>query len=322
MISRPGISVIIPCRNMGKFLGQAIESVLAQTVPVLEIIVIDDKSTDETLAVLASYEGRVQIIHGHGRGSALARNMGILAARGDYIAFMDADDLWMPSKIERQIALLRDDQGFIFTDYYRSDDPLQPGEPVLSTYSAVAEGDVFSNLLRENFVSTTSVLVRKSVLASSGIFKSALIGGQDFDLWLRLAKHTKFGWVREPLVFMRKHAGNITGSIPYPYYHARVWGEILREHRENELQDLAYMKQRYGGSLYDAGRHAIRHMDPLMARRHFAKALSQRYRLGQVGFWYLITLLPSGLLNLLLRVKRAITERHAVRRSSNAVLDA
>ena len=225
-------------------------------------------------------------------------------ATGSCLAFNDADDLWMPHKLARQIQLLSDECGFVFADFYRSESPENPGTPMLLGYSAVAEGAVFSNLLRENFVSTPTVLVRKELLAHAGIFKPRLIGGQDFDLWLRLAKHTKFGWAREPLVFMRKHEGNISSSRPYPYYHARVWEELLREHSTESSEDLAYIKLRYGRSLYDAGRHAVRLMDQPMARHHFGKAWKVGFRRALVGFWYLLSRLPHGVLNFLLETKR------------------
>jgi glycosyltransferase involved in cell wall biosynthesis len=300
----PRISVVIPCRNMGAYVGAAIESVFAQTYAVHEVIVVDDGSEDDTLRVLQSFGSRVTVLRGPGRGSSVARNLGILAASGDHIAFLDADDLWMPHKLARQIQLLSADCGFVFSDFYRSESPENPGAPMLLGYSAVAEGEVFSNLLRENFVSTPTVLIRKDLLAHAGIFKPRLIGGQDFDLWLRLAKHTKFGWAREPLVFMRKHDGNISSSRPYPYYHARVWEELLREHSTESSQDLAYIGLRYGRSLYDAGRHAVRLMDQPMARYHFGKAWKFGHRRALVGSWYLLSRLPHGVLSLLLETKR------------------
>lgn len=306
MSTHPRISVVIPCRNMGKYVGAAIESVLAQTVAVQEILVIDDGSNDDTSEVLRRYSASIKALRGPGKGSAVARNLGILESQGDHIAFLDADDLWMPNKIERQIAALDVDHGFVFSDFYREDDPQAPGAPMLAGYSAVAEGWVFSNLLRENFVSTPTALVRKQVLANAGIFKPALIGGQDFDLWLRIAKQTQFAWVREPLVFMRKHAGNISSSAPYPYYHARVWEEILREHGPREPDDVAYIKQRYATSLYNAGRHAIRQMDEAMARKHLRLAWRHGHRAPSTALWLAVAHLPAGVRNSMLRAKRAV----------------
>lgn len=290
---------------MGKYVGAAIESILAQTRPVHEILVVDDGSHDDTLEVLRAYSAHARVLHGSGKGSAVARNLGILAATGDHIAFLDADDLWLPNKIERQVAALDPEHGFVFSDFYRESDPNAPGLPMLLQYSSVGEGWVFSNLLRENFVSTPTALVRKSVLAHSGIFKPALIGGQDFDLWLRIAKQTQFAWVREPLVFMRKHAGNISSSAPYPYYHARVWQEILREHGPCEPQDVEYIRQRYATALYNAGRHAIRQMDEGKARDHLRLAWHHGHRRPTTALWLAVAHLPAGLRNSMLRAKRA-----------------
>lgn len=299
------ISVIIPCRNMGAFVGAAIDSVFGQTHGVHEVIVVDDRSEDNTAQVLATFDGRITVLEGPGEGSSVARNLGILASTGDHIAFLDADDLWLPTKIEKQVKLLNADCGFVFADWYRSESPDNPSAPCLLGYSQVAEGEVFSNLLRENFVSTSSVLLRKDLLAHTGLFKPKLIGGQDFDLWLRLAKRTRFAWAREPLVFMRDHPGNITASRQYPYHRARVWAEVLREHSDATAVDLAYMRSRYGKSLYDAGRHAVRLLDVAMARHHFALAWRARHSPALVAFWYAVARTPRGLMSWLLRLKRS-----------------
>jgi len=307
----PKISVVIPCRNMGAFVGAAIESILSQTHPVHEIIVVDDSSEDNTWHVITSFGERVKALKGPGKGSSIARNRAILAATGDHIAFLDADDLWLPHKLERQIPLLSPDCGFVFGDWYRSECPERPGEPLLKDYSMVTEGWVFSNLLRQNFISTPTVLLRKDILARTGLFKPRLIGSQDIDLWLRLSKQTQFGWVREPLVFMRKHGGNITSSAQYPYYQARLWAELLREHQDEGFTDLAYMHHRRGQTLYDAGRHAVRQMDQPMARHHFSRALLVGHRPALVGFWYLVSLLPHGVLSYLLQTKRDVARKLA-----------
>jgi len=316
MIGPLKISVVIPCRNMGAYVGAAIDSVFAQTYAAHEVIVIDDKSEDSTLQVLESFGRRITVLKGPGRGSSVARNLGILAATGDHIAFLDADDLWLPHKLERQAKLLSAECGFVFSDWYRSDSPDKPGAPILLGYSMVCEGTVFSNLLRENFVSTPTVLVRKELLAHTGIFKPELIGGQDFDLWLRLAKWTQFGWAREALVFMRKHDGNITGSRQYPYYRARVWGELLREHSQEAPSDRAYIKWRYGKSLYDAGRHAVRLMDVPMARQHFALAWKAGHSRALVTFWYMLARMPYCVLNCLLQTKRSVARRLSARQAA------
>ena len=299
------ISVVIPCRNMGAYVGAAIDSVFAQTYAVHEVIVIDDKSQDNTLQVLESFGRRVTVLKGPGMGSSVARNLGILAASGDHVAFLDADDYWLPTKIEKQVKLLNADCGFVFTDWFRSESPDNPSAPRLLGYSQVAEGEVFSNLLRENFVSTSSVLLRKDLLAYTGLFKPKLIGSQDFDLWLRLAKRTQFAWVREPLVFMHDHPGNITASRQYPYYRARLWAEVLLEHSDANTVDLEHMRSRYGKSLYDAGRHAVRLLDVAMARHHFALAWRARHSPALVAFWYAVARMPRWLMSWLLRLKRS-----------------
>src|SRR5262245_45280816 len=126
----PTVSVIVPCKNAGNYVGEAVESVLAQSRPVTEIIVIDDGSTDHTMRVLGSFGDRVRVLVGPGSGPSSARNMGMRAARGEYVAFLDADDMWYPNKMEMQLAQMRRENArFSFTDYHHSEHPSSPGDP-------------------------------------------------------------------------------------------------------------------------------------------------------------------------------------------------
>jgi len=140
-----------------------------------EVIVIDDNSDDNTCEVLRAFGSRITRAEGSGQGifgGAQSRHPG---CDGGSHCVSDADDLWLPHKLEQQIKLLSDDCGFVFADWYRSDNPRNPGTPLLQGYSWVTEGSVFPNLLRENFVSTPTVIVRKELLAHTGLFKPKLM---------------------------------------------------------------------------------------------------------------------------------------------------
>ncbi len=304
----PTVSVVVPCKNMGAYVGDAIRSALSQTRPPTEIIVVDDGSTDDTREVASSFGSVVKLLHGPGRGSAISRNIAIMAATSDYIAFLDADDLWYPQHLELQIGrMLAEGRGFSFSDFHRAADPANPGPPKHLEYSTTAEGDVFSNLLRENFVPTSSAIVRRDVLAETGLFKPQLRGGQDYDLWLRIARVTQFTWLRPCLVFLRHHDGNITGSPSYPYFHVRVWEEIRNEHRNSTPADVQYVRGRLAMAEYNAGRHAVREQKFGLARGYFARSIGHGHSFFLVLPWLALTCAPGALVALLLRVKRNLS---------------
>lgn len=106
IVAQPEVSVVIPCYNAEKYLRQAIDSVFAQTYSNLELIVVNDGSTDKSGAILASYGDRIRVIHQQNQGLSAARNVGIASALGEYVAFLDADDYWQPDKLRQQIAVM------------------------------------------------------------------------------------------------------------------------------------------------------------------------------------------------------------------------
>jgi glycosyltransferase involved in cell wall biosynthesis len=303
----PRVSVVIPCKNMGAYVGDAIRSALSQTRPPDEIVVVDDGSTDDTREVARGFGPVVRLLDGPGKGSAISRNIGMLAASGEYIAFLDADDLWYPQHLELQItAMQREQSGFSFSDFHRGPDPQNPGGSMHAGYSNLGEGEVFSRLLRANFVPTSSGIVRRDLLAHTGLFKPQLRGGQDFELWLRIARRARFTWLRPCLVFLRHHEGNITGSSNYPYMIVRMWRAIEAEHVDCEPADRRYISWRLGQEEYNAGRHAIREQKFALARRHLAEAVRRRYSWARSLPWLLISCAPAALVSLLLRAKRGL----------------
>jgi glycosyltransferase involved in cell wall biosynthesis len=304
----PTVSVVVPCKNMGAYVGDAIRSALSQTRPPFEIIVVDDGSSDDTREVVQAFGPPVKLLHGPGRGSAISRNIAILAAKGEYIAFLDADDLWYPRHLELQIERMRSEgRAFSFSDFHRTADPAQPGAGMHAGYSQLSEGKVFTNLLRENFVPTSSAIVRKDLLAETGLFKPQLRGGQDFDLWLRIARRAEFTWLRPCLVFLRHHEGNISSSSNYPYMNVRLWEEIRREHADCDPADRRYIRRRLASEEYSTGRHAIREQKFSLARGYFRRAVVHGHHWFASVPWLLVSCAPAPLVSLLLRAKRAMS---------------
>jgi len=303
------VSVIIPCRNMEAHIGAAIESALTQTQPVSEIIVIDDRSSDASRAIAEGFGGIVRVIDGFGAGSAIARNLGIVNARGDVIAFLDADDAWAPGKNALQLQRLEADSdvGFVCANWTQSDTPAGSTSTSFDSYSRVSDGEVFGALLHENFVLTSTVMVRKRLLAKTGLFHPALIGGQDHELWLRLARVTRFVTLREPLAVKGVHGGNITASGKYASYQARKWQQILWEHRDVSASDQKLMRSRYRVSLHDAGRAAFLRGALPEARAFFKRELGESPLSPGALVWLAACSLPRPALERLTALKRSLS---------------
>jgi glycosyltransferase involved in cell wall biosynthesis len=203
------ISAVIPGYNYARFLAEAIESALAQTQPVHEIIVVDDGSTDDTPAVARQYEGKVRYVRTENRGVSNARNTGAALATGEAVAFLDADDRWLPRKIELQTAAFaaHPDAGLIHAGSRVFDDEAQQH---LCEFSVQPELDVHA-LIRCCSISASSVVVRRSVLEKVGSFDPQLVGTEDWDMWLRIALEHRIVGMPEVLVEYRSHGRSLSG---------------------------------------------------------------------------------------------------------------
>jgi len=186
------VSVIIPAYNAGRFIEAAVRSALAQTYAPIEVIVVDDGSTDDTAHIverIAASDPRVTLLSQANQGASAARNAGAAAARGQFFAFLDADDLWHPSKIERQMDVFRNgppDLGLVYTWSRMIDvDGRIDGH---TGAKAFYRGRVIEKLLTYNFVSNGSVaLIRRECFEQVGGFDTSIIGNEDYHLYLKLA---------------------------------------------------------------------------------------------------------------------------------------
>ena len=212
------VSVIIPAYNAGQCIGRAIDSVLGQSYPDYEIVVVDDGSTDDTAEVVRQYGDKVRYIHQKNAGVAVARNAGIAAARGDWIAFLDADDEWLPAKLKAQMDLLarNPELPWCASNRYQSDGRHQAVVVKVESVKKVLAGrDFFENYFAAavsrvcNF-QTSSVVVRKMVFAQLGGFEPGRAHGEDLDMWVRIAHHfPRIGYVAEPVAVMHLDFANI-----------------------------------------------------------------------------------------------------------------
>lgn len=194
-IPNPLVSVIVPCYNTGKYLRVAIESALRQTHTNLEVIVVNDGSTDDTQSIIGDLEAtdhRVIGITQNNGGLSRARNTGLRASRGEFVNFLDADDWFEPTKLERQIAQLNDhpDAGFSYCDIQTEkevDDPSVDLSYSVGEARQVRDGDIFGSLLLGGYFPPLSVLIRRSAIDIVGEFREDLAAQEDYDYWLRCA---------------------------------------------------------------------------------------------------------------------------------------
>ena len=206
------VSVVIPNYNYGRFLAQAVESVREQTLPVKEIIVVDDGSTDDSAEVLAGYGAQIKVIRQRNEGVGAARNCGVQAATGDLVAFLDADDYWLPQKLELQVQrfLAEPDLGLIHCGMQIVD---VAGNPLAERLEG-REGWLAENLLtlKPGVVTTSgsAVMIPRAVFESVGGFdpNRLLHPSEDWDLSYRIACRYKIGFVPEALVQYRQHGVN------------------------------------------------------------------------------------------------------------------
>ncbi len=256
----PLVSVVVPTHNYAPYLTEAIESVLSQDYSRLEIIVIDDGSTDDTPAIVESLrEPRVVYSYQESRGPGSARNRGTEMARGELIAFLDADDAWLPGKISAQIARFRahPELGLVGSWGFDCDSWNRP-TGLRKTPSIVAAMS-FERLLVRNFIVPSGVMVRKRCLVEVGGFNDHR-HGEDWDLWLRIARRFPIGFVQEPLFKRRTHAGALSFEIGDRLLASyRAIGETHLVHAQPPWMRSVLRQRLHSTALYYAAAQGLGH---------------------------------------------------------------
>ena len=209
MIKHTSVSAVIPAYNAGRFVTQAIDSVLSQTIRPLEIVVVDDGSTDDTCQKVEGYGSSVRYIFQPNAGVAAARNHGVKATRGELVAFLDADDIWHPRKLELHLDAMgrRPELSLVGTDCFdwpRSDLPRFEVPPNLAPLTVP-----WKVLVLRNLFTTSTVIVRKSAFERSGGFDTDLRGPEDRDLWWRIAEIAEVGKLSMALTGYRRAEGTL-----------------------------------------------------------------------------------------------------------------
>lgn len=267
MRSTPSISVIIPAYNAEKYIARAIEGVMAQTLPATEIIVVNDGSKDGTLKQLAKFGDAIKVINVLNGGAAYARNTGIQQAKGELIAFLDADDFWYPEKLEKQLQVFSNHHsvgfsccnfanistkfGFIDNNFSRFESGVE-----VFTDRLLGSEEALHLLLRRNVIGTCSnVVIKREVLDKTGLFKTDLKQSEDFELWLRCALATDFFIDNEVLLEKIAHDGNLTNNnLETNIYHEQALIHFANNQLDpsiRHLQELCLAESCYKiGNLY------------------------------------------------------------------------
>lgn len=205
------VSVVIAAYNYGRFVGQAVESCLKQTLPPKEVIVVDDGSIDNTAEVLAAFGDRIRNVRIPNGGHSNAKNHGASLATGALIAFLDADDFWEAEKLALQVPLFSDPKvGVVFSD--RSWVDPNGTKLAVSDKRPLARGDVLDRLFFDNFICFSSAVIRADLWREIGGMDGRVVMGPDYDLWLRCAARCRFDYVARPLVNYRYGHGNMSAD--------------------------------------------------------------------------------------------------------------
>jgi glycosyltransferase involved in cell wall biosynthesis len=310
------VSVIIPTYNRSELLPRALDSVLNQTYKDLEVLVVDDASTDDTSEVVAAYESdpRVRYLpQEENQGVSAARNKGLAEARGEFFAFLDSDDEWLPPKLERQIQRFRelpDRVGLIYVGgtmvYEESTERAQ---------RPAHRGEVYDQLLVENFIYPTSgVMIRRNVAHEVGFFDEQIPANEDWDYWLRVARKFEIDSLEDQLVrYFAGHRRDRKSLVAQDDLDARA--RLYQKH----VIDMRRTRSAFPFLMESARRHLVpSSWDPAGARHLLWKAISHRPWAPEAYIKFIRSLLPRSLY-LLLREKWRGLRRLSGRIARNSI---
>lgn len=294
MSEKPLVSVVIPTYNNGELAVDAVESALMQTWRPIEVIVVDDGSSDDTAERMGAFGDRIKFLKRDHVGAAAARNAGIRAGSGSVIAFLDSDDIWKQDKLEKSVPpLLKDKKiGVVYTDFEVID--LKTG---IHQYTPCyrKSGDLRRQIFMEcRGVSTSTIVTRRNCLRNVGLFDESLVRCQDWELFIRLAEEYEFNFVPEVLTIRRLHSGGLSsaGQKLYRKYNLKVIDMSAR--RRPDLYEN-YTRRAKARAYVRFGLMAYEKFDMKDARRDLGISLALRFNLKALNY-LLRTYLPKPLI--------------------------
>lgn len=206
------VSVIIPAYNTEEFIAGTIQSVLDQTYQNYEIIAVNDGSTDSTLQILRRFEPRINILTKDNGGPASARNVAIQNSVGEYIAFLDSDDLWIEDKLEEQVAFLdrHPEIGLLFGQALMFLE--ENGEKKIQSKIGYTDDPTFCQLLLGDFIPNSTVVIRRACVERVGLLNESLLAAEDYEYWMRIARVFRMAGIPKPQAYYRIRDGNLLGD--------------------------------------------------------------------------------------------------------------
>lgn len=283
------VTVIIPAYNPGAFLEVALRSVVKQTFSEWEVVVVDDGSTED-LSFVDHFHPRVRRIRQRNYGLSIARNTGILGSQSQYVAFLDADDVWHPTKLQLQVELLESNPLMSFC-HTAHETVNERGEVTGCGFSQDLTS--YSDLLRSGCVCVSTVMVRRECFNVSGLFDPLLSGVQDYDMWLKLSRHFEVGFISTTQAGYRVHSTNMSGNIKsmvdeiiFVLQRHRKLGPICKEKKVEKIitSNIKSTRAAWGAKSYDKCRLHISENNYKYAYEDFILSLklSPSYTVGSL----------------------------------------
>lgn len=310
------ISVVIPACNSEAFIAKAVDSVLGQELLPDEILIIDDGSTDATPEVIqrmitarGDKKPRIKYIRQANQGPAVARNTGITAAAGDYIAFLDSDDTWLPARLKKQMAILqaRPEAGLVCSGRFRVEETT--GRKTIDCKGSKLSDDSYRDLWTQgNYVVTSTVLARKQCFQEVGGFDEdrRVLGCEDAEMWLRIAERFAVAYVNEPLVEYLVRTSGLNRSNIQRSYEAAIF--TLQKHeaefRKRYVDAGSVIRQQWGRTYHVWGLTLFNEEQFARAREKFQMAMLYRRCSPPTIRFYLLTLLGPFVLKKVKQLKR------------------
>ncbi|MBP8276300.1 MAG: glycosyltransferase family 2 protein [Propionivibrio sp.] len=303
-IDLPLVSVVIPAYNASRYVREALQSVVDQHYAPIEILLVDDGSTDDTVELVRKQFPQVRIISQPNSGVATARNTGLDQAVGDLVCFLDADDGWYPGKLHAQVSHLQThpETGAVYHTWrvwppetngcFQALPDLPPQDP--AAIDPEKSGWIYPQLLMDCIVHTSSVMIRRGWLEKVGRFKPDLINGEDYDFWLRLSRLTQIDKLAGVYSFYRGSPGSLTRSVKPINYEYEVissalaqWGRVAPDGRELPKVKI---ERRLGKLAFDFAYGHYLSGSPRLARRASLQALRYDPSRLKAVFFYLASL--------------------------------
>jgi len=294
------VSIIIPAFNAEQFIEETINSALNQTYSNIEIIVIDDGSTDNTRAKIVPYKN-IKYIYQENCGISQARNRGIENAGGEYVAFLDADDLWVPNKTEIQMNFLfaNPEYAAVSSDWQDFENDKIISESYLSSHFIDPNKSFYENLLRVNVALTSTVIVRKEAILQVGMFDDSFYPWtyEDRDLMLRIAAKYKFHLSEQVLVKKRHHQSQISKPIETIIRSQIIlFSKLRNEHPILPKESIKFIERRLLSLYIDAGYYYLKSHNMELTRNFIKKAIKLNPYLMKSWKIFILSYFPIKLL--------------------------